>query len=101
MSIRPAKRGLFHARIHHSRIANIPGAAMQSRLGSFVEAWANIAIGFSISFLANLAVLPAFGYPVTVSDAFGIGLIFTAVSLARSYVIRRWFNGLAIFRSKQ
>jgi hypothetical protein len=74
---------------------------MQSRLGSFVEAWANIAIGFSISFLANLAVLPAFGYPVTVSDAFGIGLIFTAVSLARSYVIRRWFNGLAIFRSKQ
>jgi hypothetical protein len=26
MSIRPAKRGLFHARIHHSRIANTTGA---------------------------------------------------------------------------
>ena len=74
---------------------------MQSRLGSFVEAWANIAIGFGINFVANLAVLPLFGFNVTPTDAFGIGLIFTAISLARSYVIRRWFNGLAIFRSKQ
>ncbi len=64
----------------------------QTRLGSWLEAWANIAIGFGINFVANLAVLPLFGFHVTPGDAFGIGLIFTAISLVRSYVLRRVFN---------
>jgi hypothetical protein len=67
---------------------------MQTRIGSFVEAWLNVAVGFGVSFIANLAVLPLFGFNVTTSDAFGIGVIFTVISLARSYIIRRFFNGL-------
>jgi hypothetical protein len=67
---------------------------MQTRMGSFVEAWANILVGFGINYAANLLVLPWFGFHVTAGQAFGIGLIFTAISLARSYVLRRWFNGL-------
>lgn len=67
----------------------------QTRLGSFVEAWANIVVGFAINFTANLIVLPLFGFDtLTASKAFGIGVIFTGISLARSYVLRRWFNGL-------
>ena len=66
----------------------------QTRLGSFVEAWANILVGFGVNFAANLIVLPWFGFNVTAGDAFGIGLVFTAISLVRSYVIRRWFNGM-------
>lgn len=66
----------------------------QTKLGSFVESWANIVVGFSINWCANLLVLPLFGFPVTGRQAFGIGLIFTAISLARSYCLRRWFNGL-------
>lgn len=66
----------------------------QTRLGSFVEAWANILVGFGVNFTANLIVLPWFGFNVTAGDAFGIGLVFTAISLARSYVLRRWFNGM-------
>jgi hypothetical protein len=66
----------------------------QTKFGSFVESWANIFIGFTINYFANLAVLPMFGLNVTPSDAFVIGLIFTAISLVRSYVIRRWFNSL-------
>lgn len=73
---------------------------MQTKLGSFVEAWANIAVGFSINFCANLLVLPLFGFNVHAGQAFGIGLIFTAISLARSYVIRRYFNGLHFFHAK-
>lgn len=69
---------------------------MQTKLGSFAEAWANIAVGFGINFTANMLVLPIFGFQVTASDAFGIGIIFTAISLARSYVLRRWFNGLKL-----
>jgi len=66
----------------------------QTRIGSLAEAAANIAVGFTINWTANMLVLPWFGFNVTAGDAFGIGLVFTAISLARSYVLRRWFNGL-------
>lgn len=67
---------------------------MQTKLGSFAEAWANIFVGFSINWFANMLVLPQFGFHVTGAQAFGIGVIFTGISLVRSYVLRRWFNGL-------
>jgi len=66
----------------------------QTQLGSFVEAWANIAIGFTINWSANMLILPLFGFKVTGAQAFGIGVFFTVISLVRSYVLRRWFNGL-------
>jgi len=67
----------------------------QTQLGSFVEAWVNIFIGFAINWSANMIVLPMFGFKgLTGGVAFQLGLIFTAISLARSYVLRRWFNGL-------
>ena len=65
---------------------------MQSRLSSFIESIVNVAIGWSINLAANLVVLPAFGYPVTVRDAVGIGVVFTVISVARSYCVRRYFN---------
>ena len=64
----------------------------QSRAGSLLEAIFNIVVGFSINWLANLCILPLFGFAVTGGQAFGIGLFFTAISLVRSYVIRRFFN---------
>lgn len=74
---------------------------MQSRLGSFIEAWANIIVGFAINWSANMLVLPMFGFKVSASTAFHIGLVFTAISLARSYVLRRWFNGLRFFSTEK
>jgi hypothetical protein len=70
-------------------------------MGSFVEAWANIAVGFGINFAANLLVLPWFGFHVTAGQALGIGVIFTAISLARSYILRRWFNGLRFGNTRE
>jgi hypothetical protein len=70
---------------------------MQTRLGSFIETAANIAIGFSINWCANLAILPLFGFHVTGGQAFNMGLIFTVIAIVRSYVIRRWFNSLRFF----
>lgn len=72
----------------------------QSRLESLVEAVVNILIGFGINFTANLIVLPWFGFALTPTDAFGIGLVFTAISLARSYLIRRWFNARLVAMSR-
>lgn len=64
---------------------------MQSRRMSVVEAVANVAIGFGVSWTANLVILPAYGYHVSSGQAFSIGLWFTAISLARSYAVRRLF----------
>jgi hypothetical protein len=62
----------------------------QTRLGSFVESWANIFIGFAINFAANLLILPLFGFTsLTPAKNFAIGLLYTVISLARSYVLRR------------
>jgi hypothetical protein len=65
----------------------------QTRLGSFIEAWINVLIGFGINFAANLLILPAFGFTsLTLGTNFVIGLLYTVVSVVRSYAIRRWFN---------
>ena len=65
---------------------------MQSKFGSFLESCTNVVIGIFIGFVANIAVLPAFGYPVTLGDAVWISIVFTVISLLRSYVIRRVYN---------
>lgn len=67
---------------------------MQSKRNSAFEAATNVAIGYLVSVLANVLILPLFGYNVTIGDSLAIGLAFTAVSLVRSYVLRRVFNRL-------
>jgi len=64
----------------------------QTKLGSFYESLINVAIGFGINFIANLVILPLFGFDITLTDNLYIGLLYTVVSVARSYVVRRWFD---------
>ena len=64
----------------------------QTRLGSFIEAWINVLIGFGINFLANLFIFPLFGFHITLMDNLYIGILYTIISVVRSYAIRRWFN---------
>ena len=64
----------------------------QSKWGSFAESWANVAVGFSINYAGNLFILPLFGLHITPSKAFGVGIVFTFISVARSYTLRRIFN---------
>lgn len=69
---------------------------MQSKRNSALEAASNVAIGYLVSVAANLLILPSFGYAVTVFDSFAIGAAFTAVSLVRSYALRRLYNKLDV-----
>ena len=64
----------------------------QSRMGSFIEAWINVLIGFTINFVANLLIFPLFGFHISLADNFIMGLLYTLISVARSYAVRRWFN---------
>ena len=65
---------------------------MQSKKQSFIESLTSTTIGIIIGIVLNLTILPIFGYPVSVVDSLWISVIFTVVSIIRSYIIRRWFN---------
>ena len=66
----------------------------QSRRGSMVEAIVNVLVGYLVAVGAQIAIFPLFGVHLPVSDNLTIGLLFTVVSLIRSYCLRRVFNRL-------
>lgn len=68
----------------------------QTRTASAVEAIANVAIGFGIALLAQVLIFPRFGFTPSASENLQIGALFTLVSLARSYLLRRLFNSLRV-----
>lgn len=77
----------------------------QSRRESIIEAWTNIAIGFSTNFTANTFLLPLMtdgGHLSQISNWWG-GWVYTAISMLRQYAIRRWFNsrGFAVWLARR
>jgi len=66
----------------------------QSRRMSLIEAVANVAVGYGVAVLAQIAAFPLFGIHASLPDNLLIGLVFTVVSLARSYALRRVFNAI-------
>ena len=67
------------------------GDKVQSKRGSAIEAVVNVAIGFVIAIAAQQVILPLFGCNPTLSSNLKIGACFTAVSVVRSYLVRRFF----------
>lgn len=60
---------------------------------SWWEAWSNIFVGFGVNFVANLVILPLFGFAsLTVEKNLVLGVLYTGISLLRQFCIRRWFN---------
>lgn len=67
---------------------------MQSRTHSLIESCVNVAIGYSVALASQILVFPLFGLHVSLSANLQIGAIFTVISIARSYAVRRLFNWL-------
>lgn len=65
---------------------------MQTKTQSLIESVTNVAIGYFVALLSQLLVFPMFDIHVSFGDNIAIGLWFTAISVVRSYVVRRWFN---------
>ena len=63
----------------------------QSRWMSLVEAVTNVLVGYGVAVATQWVVFPLFGLHATLQENLVIGLVFTAVSLVRSYVLRRAF----------
>ncbi len=71
----------------------------QSRLMSLVESLANVLVGYGVAVATQMVVFPLFGLAVTVFENLLIGLIFTVVSIVRSYALRRGFEALRVRQS--
>jgi len=72
---------------------NPPVHHQQSRMDSFMESLTNTAIGFVLSLITWQLVAGAYGIPMPIGLNIQITLIFTIVSIARQYVLRRTFDG--------
>ena len=68
----------------------------QTRKASFVEALINAAIGYAVAVLSQIIVFPWFGIYVPLETNFSMGIIFTFVSIARSFLLRRMFEILRV-----
>ncbi len=59
---------------------------------SLAEAAANVVIGYGIAVATQVVVFPVFGIHIALADDFAIGCVFAAVSILRSYILRRLFE---------
>lgn len=69
---------------------------MQKKSHSLIESLINVLIGYFIALAAQLIIFPRFGIHISMSDNLMIGVLFTIVSIVRSYVLRRLFNRFTI-----
>jgi len=65
---------------------------MQSKWISLIEATTSNAIGFIVAFIFQLLIFPSFGIHISISDNLQINFYFFAISIIRSYLVRRWFD---------
>lgn len=71
----------------------------QSKLASLVEVATNMAVGFIVSVYAQAVIFPLYGFStLTIKENVQIVLIFTVISMIRSYLVRRFFNWLTARR---
>ena len=68
----------------------------QSRTMSLVESLANVAVGYGVAVITQMLVFPLFGLSTTLADIMAMGAIFTVVSIARSFTLRRVFEAVRI-----
>ena len=72
----------------------------QSRLMSLVESIANVIVGYGVAVGAQILIFPIFGLHTTLAQNLKMGAIFTVVSIARSFALRRVFEAIRMRSAK-
>jgi hypothetical protein len=72
----------------------------QSRVMSLVESVANVFVGYGVAVVAQILIFPIFGLHTTLAQNMKMGAIFTMVSIARSFALRRVFEAIRMRRAK-
>lgn len=68
----------------------------QSRAMSLIEAIANVAVGYSVAVATQILIFPVFGLHTTLAQNMKMGAVFTVVSIARSFALRRLFESIRV-----
>ena len=66
----------------------------QSRLMSLVESLANVIVGYGVAVITQIMIFPVFGLHTTLAQNLKMGAVFTIVSIARSFALRRVFEAI-------
>jgi hypothetical protein len=66
----------------------------QSRVMSLVESVANVVVGYGVAVVTQILIFPIFGLHTTLAQNLKLGLVFTIVSIGRSYALRRFFEAI-------
>ena len=72
----------------------------QSRAMSLAEAVANVIVGYGIAVVTQILIFPVFGLHTTLAQNLKMGAIFTVVSIARSFALRRVFETIRMRSAK-
>jgi hypothetical protein len=68
----------------------------QTRKASLLETLLSTAIGYGVAVTTQAVVFPWFGLHVPLSHNLMIGAVFTVVSIARGFAVRRLFEHLRV-----
>jgi hypothetical protein len=66
----------------------------QSRAMSLVESVANVVVGYAVAVVTQILIFPIFGLHTTLAQNHIMGAVFTVVSIARSFALRRLFEAI-------
>ncbi|SIS76831.1 DUF7220 family protein [Phaeovulum vinaykumarii] len=72
----------------------------QSRAMSLVESVANVIVGYGVAVVTQILIFPIFGLHTTLAQNLKMGAIFTIVSIARSFALRRVFEAIRMRSAK-
>lgn len=73
----------------------------QSRFMSLVEAVTNVVVGFGVAVTAQVLVFPVFGIRLPLGTNVQIAVVFTLISIVRSFVLRRIFEAIRIRQQRR
>lgn len=65
---------------------------MQSKLSSFIEAMFNTGVGLLIAFFIQTMLFHVYGIKASTAQSLAVVFWMTLLSIARSYLLRRFFN---------
>ena len=68
----------------------------QSPTMSFLEAIANVVIGYTVAVGTQILIFPMFGLHTSLGQNLKLGAAFTVVSILRSFALRRLFETLRV-----
>ena len=72
----------------------------QSRLMSLVESITNVVVGYGVAVVTQIPIFPVFGLHTTLAENLKMGAVFTVVSIARSFALRRVFETIRMRSAK-